>query len=90
VVRVKDQQLVEGLDLDRVEVVWLSREAEGQPQEVLDQRQGVVGVEERLAHALLVGVRSDGRQLGHEADRRQVDLLGVERVEAVLVERRQR
>ncbi len=70
--------------------VRLGREAERHPEEVLDQALGVVRVEERLADALLVGVRRDGRQLGQQPDGRQLDLLVVERVEAVLVEGRQR
>ncbi len=51
---------------------------------------GVVRVEERLADRLLVRVGRDRRQLGEQPDRRDLDLLGVERVEAVLVEGRQR
>ena len=55
-----------------------------------DMRQRVVGVHERLADALLVGVGRDRRQLGEQAHRRDLDLLVVERVEAVLVERAER
>ncbi len=60
------------------------------PQEVLDEAEGVVRVEERLADGLLVRVGRDRRQLGEQPDRGDLDLLGVERVEAVLVEGRQR
>ena len=89
VVGVQDEQQVERLDQVGVEVVGLGREAERHPQEVLGQRQRVVRVEERLADALLVGVGRDRRQLGHQAHGRDLDLLLVERVEAVLVEGRQ-
>ena len=44
--------------------------AEVQPQEVVDEAQRVVGVEERLADALLVRVGRDHRQLREQADRR--------------------
>jgi hypothetical protein len=66
------------------------REAERHPQEVLDQRQRVVRVQERLADRLLVGVGRDGRQLGQQPDGGQLDLLVVERVERILVVRAQR
>ena len=89
-VGVQDEQQVERLDHVRVDVVRLGREAERHAQEVLDAAQGVVRVEERLADRLLVGVRRDGRQLGQQPDRGDLDLLLVERVEAVLVEGRQR
>ncbi len=90
VVGVQDEQQVQRPDHHRVEPVGLGREAERHLQEVLDQPEAVVGVEERLAHRLLVGVGGDGGQLGQQPDRRDLDLLRVEGVEAVLVEGRQR
>ena len=84
------EQLVERLDHHRVGVVVLGREAERHPQEVLDQAAAVVRVQQRLADRLLVGVGRDGRHLGQQPDRRQLDLGLVERVQRVLVEGRQR
>ena len=74
----------------RVHLVGLGREPERHPQEVLDQRQRVVRVQERLADRLLVRVGRDGRQLGQQPDRRQLDLLLVQRVHRVRVVRGQR
>ncbi len=90
VVGVQDQQRVDGLGHDRVDLVGLRGEAERHAQEVLHQAQRVVRVEERLADGLLVGVGRDGEDLGHQAHRRQLDGVVVERVEAVLVEGGQR
>lgn len=90
VVRVQDQQLVERRDHDRVRYVLLRRDREGHPQEVLDVPEVVARVDEGVADRLLVRVRRDGRQLGEQPDRGEVALLLVERVVAVLVERRQR
>ncbi len=90
VVGVQDQQLIQGPDQLGVDLVGLGREAERHPQEVLDQRQGVVRVQERVPDGLTVGVGGDGGQLGQQPDGGQFDLLGVERVERVLVEGRQR
>ncbi len=84
------KQQVERLDERRVDLVGLGREPERHPQEVLGERQRVVGVEERLPDGLLVRVCGDGRQLRQQPDRGELDLLLVEGVEAVLVEGRQR
>jgi hypothetical protein len=90
VVGVQQEQQVQRLGGDRVDLVLLGRHAEGHAQEVVDVAERVVGVQERLPDRLLVGVRRDGRHLGHEAHRRHLDVLVVERVQAVLVEGRQR
>ena len=90
VVGVQDQQLVQGLDQLGVHLVRLGREAERHPQEVLHQAQRVVRVQQRLADRLPVGVGGDGRQLGQQPHGGQLHLLGIERVEGVLVEGRQR
>ena len=89
-VGVQDEQQVKCPDHRRIECIRLGGEAERHPQEVLDQVQRVVGVEERLADRFLVGVRGDGGQFGQQPNGREVDLLVVERVERILVERRQR
>ena len=89
VVGVQDEQHVQRLDQVGVLLVGLGREAERHPQEVLDQPAGVVRVEERLADRLLVGVGRDGRQLRQQAQRGDLHLLLVERVQRVLVEGRQ-
>jgi hypothetical protein len=70
----------------RIDLVRLRRQPERHAQEVLHVAERVVGVEQRMPDRGLVGVRGDRRQLGDEADARQVDLLRVERVEAVLVD----
>ena len=84
-VGVQDQQQVQRPHDFRVHLVWLGREAERHPQEVLHQRQRVVRVEERLADRLLVGIGRDRRQLGQQPDRGQLDLRIVERVQRILV-----
>ena len=89
-VRVQDQQQVQGLGDHRVHLVLLGRQAEAQAQEVLHQVHGVVRVQHGLADGLLVRVSGDDRQLGHQADGGELHLLGVERVQRVLVERGQR
>lgn len=89
VVGVQDEQLVERGDDDRVELVVLRGDREGHAQEVLDVPEVVARVDEGVTDRLLVGVRRDRRKLGEKADRRKVTLLLVERVVAVLVERRQ-
>lgn len=89
-VRVQDQELVQRGNDDRVEVVLLRRDREGHTEEVLDVAQVVARVDERVTDRLLVRVRRDRRKLGEQPDRREVALLLVERVVAVLVERGQR
>src|SRR5690606_21342083 len=90
VVRVQDEQLVEGGHHDRVELVVLCGDREGHAQEVLDVVQVVAREDERVADRLLVGAGGDRRQLGEQADGGEVALLLVEGVVAVLVERGQR
>ena len=70
--------------------VRLRRHREHHREEVLDEVELVVGVQERLADRLLVRVGRDRRDLRHEPQDRQLHLLGVMRVVAVLVEGRQR
>ena len=84
-VGVQDEQHVQRAHHLRVELVGFGGEAERHAQEVLDQRQRVVRVQERLSLGLLVGVGRDGRQLGQQPDRRQLDLLVVERIQRILV-----
>jgi hypothetical protein len=90
VVGVQHEQHVEHAGGERIHVVPGGRHAERHAQEVLHVPQRVVGVERGLADGLLVRVRGDGRHLGQQPDRGDLDLVPVERVEAVLVERRQR
>ncbi len=89
VVGVEDEQHVDGPGDDRVDLVLLCRHPEGEPHEVLDVPEGVVGVEEGLPDRLLVGVGGDRRHLRQQPYGRDLHVLPVERVEAVLVERRQ-
>ena len=85
-VRVQDQQQVQGLDQLRVQFVRLGRQAEGEPHEVLHQVHGVVRVEHGLADALLVRVRRDHGELCHEANGGEFHLLLVKGIQGVLVE----
>ena len=80
VVFVQDEQPLERRDEHRVDLVELGQDAEVELEEVVDEAQRVVGVEERLADALLVRVRGDHRQLREQADRVELDVLGVVRV----------
>ena len=90
VVGVQDQQLLQRVDDGGGDLIWLRRDREHHAQEVLDQVERVVGVQERLADRLLVRVRRDRRDLGDQPDDRLLDLFGVVRVFALLVERRHR
>jgi hypothetical protein len=64
---------------DRVHLVHLGEVAEVQLQEVVDEAQRVVRIEERLTDRLLVRVGRDD-QLRQQADRVELDVLGVVRV----------
>ena len=90
VVGVQHEQHVQHPGEDRVDLVRGGRHPERHAQEVLDVPEGVVRVQQRLPDRRLVRVRSDRGQLGQQPDGGHVDLLVVERVQAVLVERRQR
>ena len=89
-VGVQQQQQVDGLGERRIGLVRFGRQPEGHAQEVLHQRERIVRVEQRLADGRLVRVRRDGRQLRQQPDGRQLELIGIERVEGILVERGQR
>ena len=89
-VTVQDEQQVQSANHCGVGDVFLSRNAEGHTKEVFGQTQRVVWVEHRLTDALLVGVSGDRGDLGQEANGRDLDLLLVKGIQAVLVERRQR
>ena len=80
-ISVQQQQLIECLGQHRIDLVRLGRDAERHAQEVIDEAQGVVGVQVRLTNGLLVGVGRDGRHLGEQTDRGNLDLLGVERIQ---------
>ena len=89
VVGVQDQELLERDHRVVAHLVALRRHREHHREEVLDQIERVVGVQERLADRLLVRVGRDRRQLGHEPQDRELHLVGVVGVVAVLVEGRQ-
>jgi hypothetical protein len=61
---------------DRVHLVRLGEHAEVEL-EVVDEAQRVVRVEERLTDALLVRVGRDDRELREQADRVELDVLGL-------------
>lgn len=74
---------------DGVHLVGLCHGAEVQAQEIIDEAEAVVGVEERLADALLVGICGHDGHLRQQAHRRDLDVLGIRGVERVLVVRRE-
>ena len=88
-IRVQQQQLIQRLGQDRVDLVGLSRHAERHAHEVVDVTQRVVRVKIGLAGRLLVSVGRDCRDLGQQADRRDLHLTGIERIQRVLIERRE-
>jgi hypothetical protein len=90
VVGVQGEQHVQRADDRGVGLVRLGRQPEGHPEEVVHQAEGVVRVEERLPDRLLVRVRRHRRQLAHQPQHRQLELLRVGRVERILVVRRER
>ena len=85
VIGVQDQQHVQRPDDLWVDVVGFGRQSEGHSQEVFDKRHRIVRVKEGLTDRLLVGVCGDGRQLGQQPDRRQLDLVVIHRIKGVLV-----
>ena len=90
VVGVQDEEQVQGVAHDRVDLEILARVAEHHAQEVADVVELVQRIEEGLADRVLVGVGGQGGELGDQPVGRDLDLLGVARVEGVRVERRQR
>ena len=90
VVGVQDQQHAQGADGFRVADVRLRRDGEHHPQEVRLVVERVVGVHVGLADGLLVRRGRDRRELGEQPQGGQLDVRLVERVAAVLVERRER
>ena len=89
VVGVEEEERPEGPGDDRVGDVRLGRDGEHHPQEVALEVERVVRIDERLADRLLVRPGRDRRHLRHQPDRADLDVLRVERVLGVLVERRQ-
>ena len=90
VIGMQHQQHVEHLGHDRVHLVRLGRDPERHAQIVADVVERVVRVDVGLAHRLLVGVGRDRRQLRQQPDGRDLDLLGIQRIQGVLIERGQR
>ena len=86
---VQDQQAVERSHQHRVDLIELGKVAEVELEEVLNKPERVVWVEHRLAERLLVRVGGNHRHLCEQADRVELDLLGVFRVEVVFVVRRE-
>ena len=77
----QNEQLIECARNDGVRFVLFRRHTERHAQEVVLEAVGVVRIQERLTHGLFVGVCRDGRQFRHQANGRNVDLLGIERIE---------
>ena len=87
VVRVKDQELVDGAVDDRIDFVIRRRQAEHHVQEVLRVGQVVGRVHHRVAHVVLVALGRQRGQLGDEPVDGQLDVLhGAVRILAVRVE----
>ena len=85
VVGVQDEQHVQGPHHGRVDVVGLVGHAEGQTDEVLDVGALRVGVEQRQADGAPGDVADHRRQLGQQQYRGELALVGVVRIEGVLV-----
>ncbi|MBG9885581.1 hypothetical protein ABE10_03050, partial [Bacillus toyonensis] len=90
VVLVQDEEQFKRLRHDRVGLVRLAHDAEVELEEVVHEAQRVVRVEERLPHALLVGIGGDHRQLREHPHGVELDMLRVVRIGLVLVVGRQR
>ncbi|EWS64905.1 hypothetical protein Y695_01844 [Hydrogenophaga sp. T4] len=88
-VGVQDEDAVECAFEHRVDFVLLARGAEHHAQEVARVAQVVLRVHVGLAHAVLVGHGHQGGHLGDQADGRDVAVLRVVDVGAVVVEGRQ-
>ena len=76
-INVQDEQGFQSAGDFVIELVGFSREAEAHPDEVLDVAQGVIGVEGRLAHRVLVAEGGQGGDLGDEASGGRLDLVGI-------------
>ena len=76
-VGVQNEQQVECLGLDRIDFVGFRRHGEHHLQEVLGVVQIVPRIHERLPDAELVSSGRDGRQLGDDAMREDVPMLGI-------------
>ncbi len=89
-VRVEDQEDAEGGRELLIHDVRLGGDGEHLPEEVALVVEGVEGVDLGLPHRVLVGRRGDRRELREDAAGRHLDVVGVERVPGVRVERRER
>ena len=67
VIRVHDQEHVQRFNVIRIDLIGFAGNGEHHLQEVLTVREVVIRIIEGLANRLLIGVRSDGRQFGHQA-----------------------
>ena len=84
-VGVQDEEHVQGPHHGRVDVVGLVGHAEGQADEVLDVGALRVGVEQRQADGAPGDIADHRGQLGQQQHRGELALVGVVRIEGVLV-----
>ncbi len=86
---VQDEDAVHRLGEDRIDDIVLGRHGEAHAQEVFRIAEIVARMDERLADAVFEGARRDRRHLGDQAVGRDLALLQVVDVEAVVVKGRQ-
>ena len=84
-IRVQDQQHVEGADQRRINVVGLVRHAEGHANEVLGVAALAIRVEQRQTRRALRNVRNHRRHLGNEEDEGAVQLLRIVGIQGLLI-----
>ncbi len=80
-VGMQNEQLIECTRNNGIRFVLFRRHTKRHAQEVVLEAVGVVRVQERLTYRLLVGVRRNGWQFRHQANGRNVHLLGIERIQ---------
>ena len=84
---VKNEESVKGFRQQRVHLVRLGHESKVESKEVVHERLGVVGVQERLPDGLLVRVCRDDRKFGEQSNRREFNLFVIVHVERIAVVR---
>jgi hypothetical protein len=87
---VKDEDLVHRRLDHRVDLIFLSGDAEGHAQEIAGVAQVVARIEEGLADRIFIGHRRDRRNLGDQAVAGDQPLVRIVDVGRVMIEGRQR
>ena len=86
---VEDQDAIKRTYQHRIHLVLFRRHGKHHAHEVLAVRQVIARVNKGLANRILVGHGYDGRNLGNQAERRNLAVLRVIDVQRVMVEGRQ-